>query len=111
MLKKYTQNRLACVAESPIHGHGLFARCDISAKSFIGTYDGKITSDNGMHVLWIWDEDTDKWVGVDGDNEMRFLNHSNQPNAEFYDTDLYALHDITAGEEITFDYQWEEDET
>ncbi len=61
-------------------------------------------------MLWVWDEENEKWVGVDGDNEMRFLNHSGQPNAEFYDTDLYALRNIAAGEEITFDYQWEDDD-
>ncbi|MBE9549532.1 MAG: SET domain-containing protein-lysine N-methyltransferase [Proteobacteria bacterium] len=111
MDKKYNKNPLACVSESLIHGRGLFARCDIAAELVIGTYAGKKTSDNGMHVLWIWDENNEKWIGVDGDNEMRFLNHSTQPNAEFDDTDLYALRDITAGEEITFDYQWEEEDT
>lgn len=110
MSKKYNQNSLVRVTESPIHGRGLFARCDIAVESFIGTYAGKKTSNNGMHVLWIWDEKDEKWVGVDGDNEMRFLNHSGQPNAEFYETDLYALRDIAAGEEITFDYQWEEED-
>jgi len=110
MSKKYNQNPLACVTESPIHGRGLFARCEIASESLIGTYAGKKTSNNGMHVLWVWDEKDEKWIGVDGDNEMRFLNHSGQPNAEFYDTDLYALRDIAADEEITFDYQWDEED-
>lgn len=110
MSNKYTQNPLARVAESPIHGRGLFARCDIPTGELIGTYAGKRTLENGMHVLWAWDENDEKWVGVDGDNEMRFLNHSGQPNAEFYDTDLYSLKDIPTGEEITFDYQWDEED-
>lgn len=108
MSKKYDNNPLLRVANSSIHGRGLFARENIPAEAFIGNYAGKPTQINGMHVLWTWDEDSDQWVGVDGDNEMRFLNHSNKPNAEFYDTDLYALRDIVVGEEITFDYQWDD---
>ncbi len=110
MSKKYQQNPILHVAESSIHGRGLFAQKNIPVKAFIGTYAGKKTSKNGMHVLWIWDESAEKWVGIDGDNEMRFLNHSSQPNAEFYETDLYALKPISKGDEITFDYQWEEDD-
>ncbi|MCF6263713.1 MAG: SET domain-containing protein [Xanthomonadales bacterium] len=110
MSKPFNKNPLVRVANSPIHGRGLFAREDIPAEVFIGTYAGKKTMDNGMHVLWAWDEADEEWVGVDGDNEMRFLNHSSKPNAEFYDTDLYALGNIAVGEEITFDYQWDDEE-
>lgn len=110
MSKAFDNNPLVRVANSAIHGRGLFALKDIPAETFIGNYAGKITQKNGMHVLWTWEEGSDQWVGVDGDNEMRFLNHSNQPNTEFYDTDLYAIRDILAGEEITFDYQWDEED-
>jgi len=109
MKKSYNNNPLAQVSRSSIHGRGLFARVDIQTDELIGEYAGKATQTNGMHVLWIWNEQTDQWEGVNGDNEMRFLNHSNQPNAEFYGTELYALRKIAAGEEITFDYQWDED--
>lgn len=59
-----------------------------------------------MHVLWV-DEGNDEeenWVGYDGDNELRFMNHSRQPNGEMDGLDLYARRDIRAGEEITIDY-------
>lgn len=109
MSDDYDDNPRAFVADSPIHGRGLFARVDIPADGFIGTYEGPATLDDGMHVLWLWNEDTERWEGVDGRNEMRFLNHARPANAEWYDTDLYALRDIEAGEEITFDYgeDWE----
>ena len=110
MNKKYQQNPNVYVAGSSIHGRGLFAKQQIQAEKFIGTYAGNKTSTNDMHVLWIWDESAEKWVGIDGDNEMRFLNHSSQPNAEFYETDLYALRAISEDEEVTFDYQWDEDD-
>lgn len=109
----YNQNPRVVVKDSPIHGRGVFARIDIPAFSYIGHYEGQMTDEDGMHVLWLYDEQRDDWVGVDGENEMRFLNHSEDPNAEWSDLDLYATRWISAGEEITFDYGWddEEDET
>ena len=104
MDENYDDNPRAYVAESPIHGKGLFARVAIAADDYIGTYEGPDTLEDGMHVLWLWNEDNDRWEGIDGRNEMRFLNHARPPNAEWYDNDLYALRDIEAGEEITFDY-------
>lgn len=108
--KNYDGNPNAVVDRSPIHGKGLFARVDLAADDFIGTYEGPDTLEDGMHVLWLWNEDNERWEGIDGKNEMRFLNHARPPNAEWYDNDLYALRDIEAGEEITFDYgeDWED---
>ena len=101
-MKRYDNNPLAYVAESPIHGKGLFARVDIPVDTLIGRYEGPATRTDGMHVLWLWDEDSKRWEGIDGRNEMRFLNHSAEPNAEWWDDELYAIRDIAADEEITF---------
>jgi len=104
----YDTNCLCFVADSRVHGHGLFARDDILAGTWIGHYDGQQTMENGMHVLWMEDGTNEKgevhWIGFDGDNELRFLNHAIQPNGEMDGLDLYARHDIKAGEEITIDY-------
>jgi len=104
----YDNNPAVYVAKSPIHGRGLFARRRIRRDDYIGTYEGTRTQRNGMHVLWVWDEATQNWVGVNGRNEMRFLNHSDNPNAEFWGDELYALRIIKPDEEITFDYGWDE---
>ncbi|MDX1625436.1 MAG: SET domain-containing protein [Wenzhouxiangellaceae bacterium] len=108
-MKRYDDNPRAYVAESPIHGRGLFARERIPADEYIGTYEGPATQDDGMHVLWLWNEDAGRWEGIDGRNEMRFLNHSSEPNADWWENDLYALRDIEPDEEITFHYgeDWE----
>ena len=108
-LPDYDNNNLCFVAESPVHGRGLFARCNIPANTWIGHYDGPQTSENGMHVLWVdegedGDDVVERWVGYDGDNELRFMNHAKNPNAEMDGLDLYACRDINAGEEITIDY-------
>ena len=107
-MSTYDNNRLCFVAESPIHGHGLFARHNIPADTWIGHYDGPQTQQNGMHVLWVeagMDGDTEeKWAGYNGNNELRFLNHAKQPNGGMDGLDLYASRMIRAGEEITIDY-------
>jgi SET domain-containing protein len=108
--RRYDDNPRVRVEESPIHGHGLFARRPIAKDEYIGTYEGPATQTDGMHVLWLWNEDNGRWEGIDGQNEMRFLNHSSNPNADWWDTDLYAIRPIARDEEITFDYGWDEEE-
>lgn len=109
----YNDNPLCCVADSPIHGRGLFARRDIPKGTLIGHYDGRQTRDDGMHVLWVeaGEEGSEDWIGIDGRNELRFLNHASDPSGEMDGLDLYARRDIHAGEEITIHYgeEWEED--
>lgn len=108
--KHYDDNPMAYVADSPIHGRGLFARQRIETDEYIGTYEGPDTRRNGMHVLWLWNEDSEEWEGINGRNEMRFLNHSSDPNADWWGDELYALRTIDPDEEITFDYGWDEEE-
>lgn len=105
-MSDFDTNPLCRVADSPVHGRGLFARHDISAGTWIGHYDGQETQENGMHVLWMeaGNGAENQWIGYDGNNELRFLNHAKQPNGEMDELDLYASHDIRAGEEITIDY-------
>ena len=101
----YDTNSLCFVADSPVHGRGLFARHNIPADTWIGHYDGPQTEENGTHVLWVEAGDSgEEWIGYDGNNELRFLNHATQPNGEMDGLDLYAIRDIRSGEEITIDY-------
>ena len=97
------------VQESPIHGLGLFAEELIPAGRFIGHYDGPVVDEDGPHVLWVEQEDG-SYRGIDGRNELRFVNHWPTPNAEFDSTALVALNDIEPGEEICVHYgeDWED---
>jgi hypothetical protein len=94
------------IGPSLIHGQGLFTTVDLAAGQHIGVYEGPIVEENGMHVLWIEDTPGGKWTGYDGQNELRYMNHSDSPNAELDGLDCYALEEITAGTEITIDYGW-----
>ncbi len=91
------------VRESPIHGRGLFATRAFEAGELIGTYEGARATENGTYVLWVEDVDG-SFYGVHGENELRYLNHSSDPNADFDDELLYAARCIDVGEEICFHY-------
>lgn len=95
-----TSNSIVHIADSRIHGKGLFASTFIPAGTRIGVVQGVPTTTDGEHVLWIDDN-----RGIRVQCELRYINHSQIPNAVYYDTlEVCALRDIQAGEEITHDY-------
>ena len=75
---------------SPIHGNGAFATRPISAGERIGEYTGSPSAEDGTYVLWV-EGDDGEYRGIDGDNELRWLNHSSSPNVEFDGPELFAL--------------------
>lgn len=87
---------------STIHGTGLFARKTIRRGTHIGTYEGPRVRTDGRYVLWV--QEDGRPIGRKGTNELRFLNHSDRPNAEFDGFELYAVRTIRPGEEITINY-------
>jgi uncharacterized protein len=91
------------VRKSQIHGNGVYVIEPIEAESKIGTYHGEITEEDDTYVLWITDENGDEY-GVNGISDLKFLNHSHEPNSEFDGDELYALRDLLPGEEVTFHY-------
>lgn len=103
MLTNEQLHQLYYKKESSIHGEGLFSRGAIAQGDYMGEYDGPMVDDNGSHVLWVEDDD-DVWVGRDGKNLLRFLNHSKSPHAEFIGFELFAVRNINPDEEITIDY-------
>ncbi len=100
-------NERAEVRESEIHGLGLFAKKNLRKGAKVGVYEGEMVTsmkDDGDHVLWIYDEDEDREYGINGQNEMRYVDHSRGANANFNGEELIALRPIKAGEELTHDY-------
>ncbi len=97
------------IGRSPIHGKGLFAQKRFRRGAYIATFEGVPTAEDGMHVLWIVDDEGLE-QGIEGRNALRFLNHSSDPNAEFIGADLFALRNIQPGAELTFHYgdAWED---
>jgi SET domain-containing protein len=93
-------NSKVFVDTSPIHGKGLFARSYISAGEKIGDIEGECTTSDGDYVLWV-----DEHTGIRVRSDLRYINHSDTPNAAYFDDmTVVALVDIRPGEEITHDY-------
>jgi hypothetical protein len=114
------------VRDSAIHGLGVFARRDIPKGTRMIEYTGEKVSngeadrrydDESMarhHTfLFILNSRTCVDAAWDG-NEARFINHSCAPNAEAVIERGHIWIDaeqrISAGEEITYDYQYEEED-
>lgn len=91
------------VRKSSIHGKGVYAKELIKKGDKIGTYHGNRTDEDDTYVLWITDTDGTEF-GVDGTSDLKFLNHSQDPNAEFDGDELHAIRGIRPGDEITFHY-------
>lgn len=109
---------LVCFKNSPIHGMGGFARADIPPETRILEYLGKkIDKQESLRQcelenpgIFCLDEQFDLDGNVDW-NPARFLNHGCSPNAEARAMDgsiwIVALRHILAGEEITFNYNYD----
>ena len=99
-MRKSTNEPLAYVTVSKIHGDGLFALRRIKAGTIIGKIKGRKTKINGPHVLWLTAR---KAVKVTC--QLKYINHSGEPNAAYLDNlEVIALRDIDRGEEITHNY-------
>jgi SET domain-containing protein len=103
---------------SAIHGRGGFALVPIPAETRIIEYVGvKITKAESLRqcelengCIFSLDDEFDLDGNVDW-NAARLLNHSCSPNAEALILDggiwVLALRDIAAGEEVTFNYNYD----
>ena len=89
------------VDDSPIHGKRLFARTFIPAGQVIGTLTNEHTMKDGDHVLWIDEEN-----GIHVQCDLRYINHSDNPNAAYYDNlEVCAVRDIHPNNKITHNYE------
>jgi SET domain-containing protein len=108
------------VGRSRIEGKGVFAKRKIPRGSRIIEYIGTrvpvaklfaaVPGDGKPAAVYAFRlNDTTVIDGARGGNDSRFINHSCDPNCETYCFDdhlyVYAMRDITRGEELTFDYR------
>lgn len=107
------------VGRSRIEGTGVFAKRKIARGTRIIEYTGErvpvssflVAANAGIAPSIYAFRVTDSFI-IDGaihGNESRFINHACEPNCEAYVFDdkpyIYAMRDITRGEELTFDYR------
>lgn len=102
MSKAYLREELISVQDSALHGKGLFAAQDIEQGTEIGRCKTRRVNTDGAHVLWIDDDGLEKHKVL---CDLRFINHSKQPNVAYYDDlTVVALEPISAGSELLHDY-------
>lgn len=111
-------NTLWEIRPSKIHGTGVFARTNIPVETRVVEYVGERVSKDeserrrktGNFFVFIVTDEFDIDGLVDW-NPARFINHSCAPNCEAQEEDghiwIYALRDIQAGEELTFNYGYD----
>jgi uncharacterized protein len=90
------------VQESSLHGKGVFANRDIKEGTLMGVFRGRVLQNpqDYTHILTI-EDDQNLLVR----NRLKYLNHNKEPNAEIDgELGVYALRNISAGEEVTIDY-------
>ena len=104
--------------DSPIHGTGGFAVCDIPAGRKIIEYVGRrIDKEESLRQCELENPyifTLDERFDLDGNvewNAARLLNHSCAPNCEAQEESgriwIVALRQIAAGEELTFNYNYD----
>ena len=97
------------VADSAIHGKGVFATAVIKKGELLGHLQTRPAKDNGPYVLWCDDGKSAREVTCN----FRFINHAKKANVAYYDDlTVVAIRDILPGEELTHYYgdEWEEDD-
>lgn len=88
------------VGHSKIHRRGLFAARRIQAGERIGRVRAARATTDGPYVLWL---DENRAIRVRC--KLRFINHSEEPNARYLDSgEVIAIRAIRPGEEITHNY-------
>lgn len=102
------------VRSSNIHSKGCYTTVPIAEGAYIVEYTGeRITVDEADERYedrpdtYLFGLNDGKHV-IDGDGVAAFINHSCDPNCESDEIDgrvwIFALRDIHAGEELTYDY-------
>ena len=106
------------IRASGIHGRGAFARQPIASGTRVIEYVGERISkaeslrrrQGGNHFVFIVTDTVDIDGAVES-NPARFINHSCSPNCEARMEDeriwIIAIRDISAGEEIAFNYGYD----
>jgi hypothetical protein len=93
--------KLTYIANSLLHGKGLFAQIDIPKGSIIGTLEGEPCQQDGSYVLWL-----SETKGFEVSCHLKYINHAIKANACYYDDlTVVALRRIKQGEEITHNYE------
>lgn len=92
------------VLDSKIHGKGVFAKVPLEADRLLGKNIGYEVSLPKKETLTL------NGKIIDPISDLKYLNHSCDPNSKFVGDGLFAIRDIERNEEVTIDYEHTEKE-
>jgi len=113
-------NKLLIVKESSVHGKGLFSKIDYKEEEIITIIQGEginadecVRRENEEDNVYIFYKDEDEYIDASNQTKLKYLNHSCDYNCDIDEDEngnlvLYAITDISSGEELTIDYGYEE---
>ena len=86
------------VKKSKIHGKGLFATEDFEPGEKIGNFEIEYVHDENEYTYYI------NYLKVNVTNDLKYANHSDDPNTVMVEFDMYAVRPIKKGEELCWHY-------
>jgi uncharacterized protein len=114
------------IRQSSIEGRGVFATCTIPRGTCIGEYSGEYLTEDEVNrryddatavraSTFLFQVTDSLYIDAEREGgEMRYMNHSCDPNCETEVVDtrvvIRAIKTIPAGEELTYDYSLELEE-
>jgi hypothetical protein len=91
------------IRKSRVHGSGVFATRDIKAGEIIARYHGRLVDRCGLYVA-CHETPSGHIRHYEITGKLKYLNHSDKPNAKLRRFELIALRPVCAGEEFTIRY-------
>ena len=107
---------LTYVEKSKIHGHGLFAKHKMKKGYNFHIILNRVTDEEYNKTGYKEAEMflADEYTWDLRNSEYRFLNHSDEPNLDWYEDGerirIEVLKDVEENEELTIDYGWDEED-
>jgi len=111
-------NHILEVRESSVHGKGLFAKKNLNDGQKIIEILGDIINadecvrreeEGNVYIFW---QDDDIYIDTNNSDKIKYINHSCNYNCDVIEDAekliLVATKNISAGEELTIDYGYEE---
>ena len=108
------------VKDSSVHGKGLFSAIEYKRGDILTIIHGELINadecvrrEDEEDNVYIFYKDEDAYVDAANQTQLRYLNHSCDYNCDIDEDEngnlvLFAVTDISAGEELTIDYGYEE---
>ena len=108
------------VKDSPVHGKGLFSTIGFKKDEVLTLIHGELINadecvrrEDEEDNVYIFYKDEDEYIDASNQKQLKYLNHSCDYNCDIEEDEkgnlfLFAVTNISAGDELTIDYGYDE---